>query len=243
MPPRCERCPCVIAIRFRSSGLFPSLPDRLEDEPAVALEQCVHERELATVVDQEGVDVPALPVAETVDAGRDLGHVARARALPRRERVRNTLERRLELGEVPQEQRPHRVVLDPVDPLLRVHLGPEVVREEAVRLEPPRRHEDEDSEGGVAEAEPFGLPLGIHPDHRVDLLRVLVDPAQVLGVLRRVRHLLEGVVRLEVEQPAELVVARARRARVRAGRRSRRGRCAPRPRGGSPGGSAGSCAA
>ena len=46
-------------------------------------------------------------------------------------------EGRLELGEVPQQQRPHRVVLDPVETLLCVDLGPEVVGEEAVRLESP----------------------------------------------------------------------------------------------------------
>ena len=168
---------------------------------------------------------------------------SRRRALPRRERVRDALERRLELGEVPQQQRPHRVVLDPVEALLRVDLGPEVVGEEAVRLEPPRRHQDEDPERGVAEAEPLRLPLRVHPDHRVDLLRIGVDPAQSVGVLRRVGHLLEGVVGLRGAAAGGTRCSAARRARARAGRRSTRGRCARRRRGGSPGGSAGSCAA
>src|SRR4051794_22692263 len=50
-------------------GALAELPDRLEQEPAVGLEQRVHERELAAVVDQERVGVPSLAVAETVDAG------------------------------------------------------------------------------------------------------------------------------------------------------------------------------
>ena len=63
-------------MRFRSVTLRPSRADTVEHEPRVVLEQRVHERELAAVVDQERVHVPALPVAERVDAGSELGHDA-----------------------------------------------------------------------------------------------------------------------------------------------------------------------
>src|SRR4051794_35299565 len=53
---------------------LPELPDRVEHQPAVALEQRVDERELAAVVEEERVDVTALPVAEAVDAGPYLSH-------------------------------------------------------------------------------------------------------------------------------------------------------------------------
>src|SRR4029078_8046072 len=65
----------------------------------------------------------------------------------------------------------------------------------------------QDAERGVAEAEALGLPLCVHADHRVDLFGVAVDPAQGLRVLRGVAHLLEGLELLQVQQPAELVVA------------------------------------
>ena len=55
---------------------------------------------------------------------------------------------------------------------------------------------------------PFGLRLRVHADHRVDLFRIAVDAREVGGVLRRVGHLLERVVRLQVQEPPELVVAR-----------------------------------
>src|SRR3954468_22330193 len=74
-------------------------------------------------------------------------------APPGCERVPDAFERRRELGEVTDEQRSHRVALDPVDAFLRIDLGAVVDREEAVRLEPPRRHQDEDPERGVAEPE------------------------------------------------------------------------------------------
>ena len=105
-PPRCERWPCVIAIRFRSVDAPAERADRLEHEPRVVLEQRVDERQLAAVVDQERVHVPALAVAEAVDAGRELGHDAlRRRASRARTGSSTPSQRRLELREVPQEQR------------------------------------------------------------------------------------------------------------------------------------------
>src|SRR5205807_9744685 len=83
---------------------------------------------------------------------------AGAGALPRSEGILDALERRLERRKVAEQHGSHRVVLDPVDAFLRVHLGPVVTREEAVALEAPRGHQDEDAERGVAEAEPLRLP-------------------------------------------------------------------------------------
>ena len=48
--------------------------DRVEHEPRVTLEQGVDQRQLVAVLDQERVDVPALAVAEAMDAGRELFH-------------------------------------------------------------------------------------------------------------------------------------------------------------------------
>ena len=50
--------------------------DRLQHESRIVLEQRVDERELAARVDEKRVHVPALAVAEAVDAGRELGHAA-----------------------------------------------------------------------------------------------------------------------------------------------------------------------
>src|SRR5262245_21234071 len=107
------------------------------------------------------------------------GDILRTDDVPGCKRVVDAVERGRELGEVAQEQRPHRVRLDPVDALGRVDLGPIVAREETVGLDPARRHQDEDPKGGVAEPEALGLRLGVHADHGVDLFRVAVDPAQV----------------------------------------------------------------
>src|SRR5215813_9382435 len=54
--------------------------DCREREPRVALEQRVDERQLARVVEEEGVDVPSLAVTEAVDPRRELRHGAVAPA-------------------------------------------------------------------------------------------------------------------------------------------------------------------
>ena len=117
-------------------------------------------------------------------------------------------ERGLELGEVAQQQRAHRVVLDPVDAFLRVDLGPVVAGEEAVASSRRDAIRMKMRKAVSLKPKPFGFCSAYMPDHRVDLLGVAVDAPQVLRVLGRVGHLLEGVVRLQVQEPAELVVAR-----------------------------------
>ena len=70
----------AVAVRDRDPlqvGWAPAeRPDRLEHEPRVAFEERVDEGELAAVVDQERVNVPALAVAEAVDSRCELGHDA-----------------------------------------------------------------------------------------------------------------------------------------------------------------------
>ena len=58
----------------RAGILRPEASDLVEDEPRVALEQRVDQRELAAVLHEERVDVPSPGMAETVDSGRELGH-------------------------------------------------------------------------------------------------------------------------------------------------------------------------
>ena len=65
---------------------------------------------------------------------------------PRMEGVRNPHERRRERRMVPQQYRQHRVVLDPIQPDLRVDLRRVVVGVEAIALQAARRHQDEDAE-------------------------------------------------------------------------------------------------
>src|SRR3954453_12363213 len=72
-----------MAVRDRDPlevGRLPAEPrDRLEHQARVVLEECVDQRELVAVLEQERVDVPALAVAEAVDPGRELRHALLAR--------------------------------------------------------------------------------------------------------------------------------------------------------------------
>src|SRR5690348_18478374 len=88
------------------------------------------------------------------------------------------------LWAVPQDDAGHPVLVDPIEPERRIDFRAIVDREEAIALQPPRRHEDEDTERGVAEAEAFRRRLRMQANHRVDVLDVFVevlDPAD--GVL------------------------------------------------------------
>src|SRR5215207_1946290 len=83
-----------------------------------------------------------------------------------------------------------------------------VGREKAVAVDPPGRHQHEDTKRGVAEREVLRRVLRVHTDHLVELFHiVIVDTAQLLHPLWSISQLLEAVYRFEVEQPAELVVA------------------------------------
>ena len=69
----------------------------------------------------------------------------------------------------------HCVVLDPVEPGLRVDLAGEVPRQEAVGIESARGHQDEDPERRITEAEALGQRFAEVADEEIDLLDVAVD--------------------------------------------------------------------
>lgn len=58
----------------------------------------------------------------------------------------------------------HGSMLDPSEPLLRVRLLVELRGDEAVALQSPRCHQDEDAEGGVAKAEALWKRLAVRAD-------------------------------------------------------------------------------
>ncbi len=74
---------------------------------------------------------------------------------------------------------------------------------------------------------PLRLPLGVQSDHRVDPLDVSVDAAQILGVLRRVGHLLERLERLQVEEPRNSLYRGTPRSRTRRTSIEARSMCVP----------------
>ena len=88
----------------------------------------------------------------------------------------------------------------------------EVGREEAVAVQPPRRHQDEDPERRVAEREALraaarrtcpGIRSTAVDVAVVDLARICAGPLRVVGRARR-----RSAARRQVQEPAELVVAR-----------------------------------
>src|SRR4029450_6060722 len=93
--------------------------------------------------------------------------------VPRLETVADAIERRPEPREVPQQHGHQAVVVHPVDAGRRVDVGGEVLGDEAVALQPPRRHQDEDPEGGVAEAEAGRRGLAEQADHQVETIDVV----------------------------------------------------------------------
>src|ERR1700730_4026315 len=84
--------------------------------------------------------------------------------VPRREAIGDPFQRGPKLGELAQQGRLHRIVANPSHSELGVDLGPEVVGEETVALQAPRGHQDENPEGGVAEAKTLGQVLRQQPD-------------------------------------------------------------------------------
>src|SRR6516162_10280321 len=73
--------------------------------------------------------------------------------LPGLEGVGHAAQNRAKLRVVTKQDVGHRRLLDPVHSELRVDLRREVLGEITVAVQPARRHDDEDPEGGVAESE------------------------------------------------------------------------------------------
>ena len=112
--------------------------------------------------------------------------------VPRQECVGQAFQRRLQLRVVAQQDVLHLGLGHPVDSGLGVDLGPEFAGEEAIALEPPGGHQDEDPERRVREPEPGRQRLRVHPHlqvHPVDV--VVVDAADLLGPLPVARELVE----------------------------------------------------
>jgi hypothetical protein len=110
---------------------------------------------------------------------------------------------------VAQEDVLHLRAVDPLDPGLGVDLGPELGGEEAVALQPPRRHQDEHPERRVGEPEPGRERLRVHADLEVHLVDVVVvDAADLLGPLLVRGELVERAHARHPHLLAEVVVAR-----------------------------------
>ena len=68
---------------------------------------------------------------------------------------------------MPQQCARHVVVVDPVQTGLGIDPWRKVGREEAVAVQAPGSHEDEDAEGRVREAQSPRFRLGVQPDREV----------------------------------------------------------------------------
>ncbi len=115
----------------------------------------------------------ALSAQSPVAGSGRTGHGANA--------FRTPAQHRRQLGVMSHQHRAHVVLGDPAHALGRVGLRGEVGGEEAVALQPPRCHQDEDAERGVAEAEAGRRRLGVQPHGQVDVLDGVVDRGQFGG--------------------------------------------------------------
>ena len=107
------------------------------------------------------------------------------------------------------DDRAEGVVGNPVESSLGIHPCGEVAREEAVTLQSPWRHEQEDAERRLTEGKAGRLRLGEHAGHQVHAVDIaVVDPAQFFDPLRVIGQLLEPVDPRQVDQLAEVVVPR-----------------------------------
>ena len=177
----------------------PASPPRL---PAAAAEDALervgddHKRVEARVLEQRG----ARKIAATLTPRSSLFHGANAFSTPSSAGASSGWWRSSTSTIV--------FALDPVEALGRVDLGRVVVGEEAVALQPPRRHQDEDPEGGVAEAEAGRQRLGEQPDLEVDAVDVpVVDVADLLAHFGFVGEVLELLDPRLAQRLAEVVVA------------------------------------
>src|SRR4051812_9406841 len=101
---------------------------------------------------------------------------------------------------MPEQDRRHIVVLDPVQADLRVDLRSVMCSEESVAVEASGRHEYKDPEGRVGKAKALWLWLREQTDGEVDLVNVVViNVSHLLHPDRVVGQLLEGPGRGEAE--------------------------------------------
>src|SRR5262249_17901098 len=102
---------------------------------------------------------------------------------------------RPQLRHVPLEYRTQIIVLYPCEAGRRIDLRSEIVGEEAIALEPPRCHQDEDAEGRIGKAEPGRRLLAMHADQEIDVLDSHVDGGKLalpVGIGRELREALRN---------------------------------------------------
>src|SRR5947208_3119644 len=128
------------------------------------------------------------------------------------EGIRHVVEHGLQGGEMAQQDGGHVVLHYPIEAGLRVDFGIVIGREEAITIQAARRHEDEDTKGGVTETKSLWetptFELGVHADdevNRVDI--VIVNAAQLLYPGRIAGQFLEALEREKMHEFAKLVIA------------------------------------
>src|SRR5258708_39430657 len=87
-------------------------------------------------------------------------------------------------------------------------LGSEIKSEEAVALEPPRSHQDEDAESCMRKAEVGWLLLAMHADQEVDLIDGLVNGGEIALPIGIGCELGEALRHAHAETAAKCAVAR-----------------------------------
>src|SRR5687767_2112072 len=92
------------------------------------------------------------------------------RHVPRLKCILDSRERRPELRKMTPQDTQHRVLLEVVQAELGIDLRAVVVGIEPVALQAARCHEQEDTEGGLAEPETLGQRLGVETGHQVHAL-------------------------------------------------------------------------
>src|SRR5262249_9073763 len=98
--------------------------------------------------------------------------------------------------------------LPPGEPGRRIDLRPEIGGEEAVALEPPRSHQDEDAESRVGKPELGWLLLAMHADQEVDLIDGLVNGGEIALPIGIGGELCEALRHAHAEMAAKCAVAR-----------------------------------
>lgn len=129
---------------------------------------------------------------------------------PRPERIILPLQRRLQFREVPRKHTPHRLILNPFQPLLRVRmLPPRRAGKESVTFNPPARHQDKHPEGCIAKSESFWQWLGEHANEKINLLEIAgVDSADLIcELLVSSRELEESGGCFHMKESAEFAVS------------------------------------
>ncbi len=110
-----------------------------------------------------------------------------------------------------QQDGGHVVLHHPIEADLRVDLGIVICCEEAIAIQAARGHENEDTKGCIAKTKSLwktsALELGVHTDHQVNLVDiVVVNAAQLLYPGGIAGQFLEALERTEMHQFAKRII-------------------------------------